>query len=454
MDWTAWLVVLAIVGMGGFLVRYVGINLSATSVLLGLLLLLHGPSYLYYTRVWGPETGFFDQILSAAPGEPVIASLDIALAVLFLLVCVGVKLTDLLTATTGRQMRLAIARWGTAPLRYSATDKARLRGMVVASIIFMLPFVFIDQQLPKVLEFFTSDLGEFEKIALRREGGGSSVYVYNLLTSSFFPFVAFCIVAARGLGSRRDSVIFCVFLCLLVLAKAATLSKAPLAVLFVQLVVVFFMRRSLQLSPRTVAWLLGLSAAAFMAMASIANPGVSGAVESFEFMFYRVFMIVNESLVEYFAAIPYAIDHSWGTQFSWIATLFQSEPRLPTFWLVGEVHRGEMGSTTTVMFIGDAWADFAWAGVVVASLAIGALTRWIDFQLIIKERKSVATVAGLALGHFGVFIALSTSLLTALLTGGLLLVVPFVRLFSRRRATHSLTPLPRADVAGDRVSVS
>lgn len=35
MDWTAWLVVLAIVGMSGFLVRHVGINLSATSVLFG-----------------------------------------------------------------------------------------------------------------------------------------------------------------------------------------------------------------------------------------------------------------------------------------------------------------------------------------------------------------------------------------------------------------------------------
>lgn len=451
MDWTAWLVVLAIVGMSGFLVRHVGINLSATSVLLSLLLLLHGPAYLYYTRVWGPETDFFDRIMSAAPGEPVIASLDIALAVLFLCVCVGVKLTDLLTATTGRQMRLAISRWGAAPVVYSATDRTRLWGLVVASIIFMLPFVFIDQQLPKVLEYFTSNLGEVEKIALRREGGGSSVYVYNLLTSSFFPFVAFCIVAARGLGSRRDSVIFCVFFCLLVLSKAATLSKAPLAVLFVQLAVVFFMRRSLQVSTQTVTWLLGLSAAAFMAMASVANPEVSGAAESIEFMFYRVFMIVNESLVEYFAAIPYAIDHSWGTQFSWIATLFQSEPRLPTFWLVGEVHRGEIGSTTTVMFIGDAWADFAWAGVVLSAFFAGLLARWIDIQLIVNRGKSVFSAAGLGLGHFGVFIALSTSLQTALITGGLLLVIPLVNLLSSvpvRTASerHSVRITPSGEI--------
>lgn len=430
MDATAWLVVLAIVGVGGFLVRHVGINLSSTAVLLSLLLLLHGPAYLYYTRVWGPETGFFDQIMSAAPGEPVIASLDIALAILFLFVCVGVKLADLLTGTSGRRMRLAISRWGASPLVYSAMDRTRLWALVVASIIFMLPFVFIDQQLPKVIEYFTSNIGEFEKIALRREGGGSSVYIYNLLTSSFFPFVAFCIVAARGLASRRDLVIVCVFFCLLFLAKAATLSKAPLAVLFVQLAVVFFMRRSLQVSTRTATWLLGLSAAAFMAMASIANPEVSGAVQSIEFMFYRVFMIVNESLVEYFAAIPYAIDHSWGTQFSWIASLFQTEPRLPTFWLVGEVHRGEIGSTTTVMFIGDAWADFAWAGVVLSALFAGLLVRWIDIQLIVNRGKSVFSAAGLGLSHFGIFIALSTSLQTALITGGLLLVIPLVNLLS------------------------
>jgi hypothetical protein len=148
-------------------------------------------------------------------------------------------------------------------------------------------------------------------------------------------------------------------------------------------------------------------------------------------------MIANESLLEYFAAIPSIIDHSWGLQISWVAALLDEQVRLPTYWLVGEVHRGVLGSTTTAMFLGDAWGDFAWFGIVIASFVLGTLTRWIDIQLIVLRGRSVFTVAGLALGQYGVFVALSTSLQTALLTGGLLLVVPLVMMLSEGHLRQS-----------------
>ena len=66
-------------------------------------------------------------------------------------------------------------------------------------------------------------------------------------------------------------------------------------------------------------------------------------------------MIVNESLVEYFSAIPYVIDYSWNPLPGWLT----AETKIATYWLVGEAHRGVMGSTTTAMFLGDAWADLS-----------------------------------------------------------------------------------------------
>ena len=426
MDWSAWLVAIAMTGAGLFLVRHIGVNMSATSVLLSLLLLFHGPAYLYYTRVWGPETDFFEHIISAAPAVRVIESLDIALAALFVFVCVGVKLADLLTATNAVQIRWAVKRWGAKPVFCSRLERGRLRLLVMVSIIFLTPFVFIDEQLPRVIEYFTSSLGEFEKIILRREGGGSSLYLYNLLASNLLPFVAFCVAAAWGLGTRGYAPMFLVFLCLLVLSKAATLSKAPLVVFMVQLVVVFFMSRSLQISARQLGWLLGLSIGGFLAMGMVANPAASGLAELFDFLFYRAFMIVNEGLVEYFSAIPAVIEHSWNPLPGWLT----AETKLATYWLVGEVHRGVMGSTTTVMFIGDAWADLAWLGVVLASLFIGTLVRFLDIKLILQRGRGLFTIATLALAHQGIYVALNTSLQTAMLTGGLLFVLPLLYLLA------------------------
>lgn len=429
MDWTTWLVAMAMTGAGLFLVRHIGINLSATSVLLSLLLLFHGPAYLYYTRVWGPETEFFERILSAVPDGQEIQSLNIALAALFLFVCIGVKLADLLTATKGARIRLAIKRWGAEPVIRSRLESGRLRLLVIAAIIFLIPFVFIDQQLPKVLEYFTSNLGEFEKIALRREGGGSSSYLYNLLASNLLPFVAFCAVAARALGTRGDAPMLLLFFCLLLLSKAATLSKAPLVILMVQLAVVFFMSRSLQISARLSVWLFGISIGGFMAMTMVANPTLDGLVDILDFLFYRTFMIVNESLVEYFSAIPFLLDHSWNPLPGWLT----GETKLATYWLVGEAHRGVMGSTTTAMFLGDAWADLAWLGVVLASLFMGGLVRFLDIKLILQRGPSIFTIAALALAHHGIFVALNTSLQTAMLTGGLLFVLPLSYLLTVRR---------------------
>ena len=429
MEWTVWLLGATMIGVGLFLLVHIGVNLSATSVLLSLLLLFHGPAYLYYTRVWGPQTEFFEQILSAAPRVDVIHSLDVALAILFICICIGIKLTDLLTATNGTKIRLAINQWAPQSARCSTIEDGRLRLLVFVSIILMVPFVFIDQQFTKVFEYFTANIGEFEKIALRREGGGSSFYIYNLLASNFLPFVAFCLVATSVRSTRRDAPAFLLFLGLLVLSKAATLSKAPLVVLIVQFAVVSFMCKSLRISMRLSARLLGISIGGCLAMVMVAIPTLDGMADLLDFLFYRAFMIVNEGLLEYFSAIPYVIDYSWNPLPNWLTAT--SKPA--TYWLVAEVHRGVWGSTTTVMFLGDAWADLAWLGVVLAPLAMGGLVRFMDVKLIIRQGPGVFTIGALALAHHGIFVALNTSLQTSMLTGGLLFVLPLSYLFTVRR---------------------
>lgn len=437
---TVWLFVLSVLIASAFYVRRVGLNLSGSSVLLGLLLLFHGPAYLFYTRQWGPETDFFERILGAASGADVISTLDVALALTFICVCAGIACADRLLQS-GKHLEEAIRIWPAIRISASRVTVQRSVHLAFATlVVVLLPMMLIDNQVSNVWEFVTSDLGEFDKIALRREIGGSSYYLYNLLLSAVIPSIAFCLVGVRAAGHRNVMPILVIFIAFVGLAKAATLSKAPLAIFVLQLVVVWVMCRSLKLHPRTLLKLVALSLVLFITAAVVANPDLDAASLVLSFLFYRIFMIVNESLLEYFAAIPHVIPHSWGGQVSWLAGLFQQEPSLPTYWLVGEVHRGAIGSTTTVMFMGDAWADFAWVGVVLVSLAIGFFIRFLDIHLIVKRGKTVASITGLAIVHFGVYTSLNTSLQTSLVTGGLLFAAPIAAWLGARSQTSERAP--------------
>jgi len=442
METSGWIFLGSLFAAALLLWRRVGINLGVTSVLLCLMLAFHGPAYLYYTRVYGPETAFYETILSAAPDVDVVSVLDLALAATFASMCLGVLWADLVWGVTRERWKGAVRAWSSGAVGVDEGQRVRLIGLSMLLVFVMMPFVVIDAQVPKVLNYFTADLGEFEKIALRREGGGSSFYLYNLLLSTLFPYAAFCMVGLWLIRARFPRVLAIALLVLVALGKAATLSKAPVAIFALQCALVGLMLRQLTLSWKTALGIACMAASLFIVMAWVANPVVEEFIEVLDFLFYRLFMIANESLLEYFAAIPSIIDHSWGLQISWVAALLDEAARLPTYWLVGEVHRGVLGSTTTAMFLGDAWGDFAWFGVVIASFVAGALTRWIDIQLIVLRGKSVFTVAGLALGQYGVFVALSTSLQTAMLTGGLVLIVPIIRLLSNGNG-HSASDTTR-----------
>jgi hypothetical protein len=440
MTWSGWLFVVVLIGVAYFYVRHVGVNLSLTSVFLGLLLVFHGPMYLYYTRVFGPDTDFFDQILAAAPGRPVIQTLDVALGLCLACVCAGVWVANRAYRVSDVNVRSAVADWGGRELAMSADEARRLRSMVIACSVAMLPFVLLDAQIGKIAQFLSSDLDTAEKMAFRREEGGSGYYVYNLALSTIFSFALFAGLA----GSRiwRGSIGWiikptAILFGLILLAKIATLSKAPAVIFFLQCASVFVMARSLRLKGSVLLLLVVAAAAGFTLMTFAAVPNLEGLSFALEFVFYRTFMVVNEGLLEYFSAIPNVIDFSWGAHLSWVGSLLQITPEPPTYLLVGAVHRAEIGSTTTVMFLGDAWADFAWPGIVVSAIAAGFIVRALDIKLILQRGRSVAAVAGLAIGQYGVFTALNTSLQTALVTGGLAFILLFARLLDGARFSSS-----------------
>lgn len=155
------------------------------------------------------------------------------------------------------------------------------------------------------------------------------------------------------------------------------------------------------------------------------------------FLYYRTFDIPNEVLLEYFSAIPAVIPHSWGHSVRALLDGAVPTENLQTYYAVAEVTRNSLLSTSNAMFVGDAWAQFSWYGVVFVSLMAGFLVRLIDLYSQ-KNGYTDQTAALIAGCSFGIFTILSTAFTTGLLTGGLALVPLLSTFFVRRRSVRAI----------------
>ena len=108
----------------------------------------------------------------------------------------------------------------------------------------------------------------------------------------------------------------------------------------------------------------------------------------------------------------------WGANIRFLAFLL-GHHYVPSFDTVSQLWRGTTGSTTTAMFIGDAWADFSYFGVALFSVVAGAVCRAIDL-FFLKSGKTPLSIAVLASVFIGIYNAMISALPTALLSGGLL----------------------------------
>lgn len=430
--------------------RWIGINLSVTSIFLGTIWLVYGIGYLAFSRFFGPgvfesllpgdsssrfsqylicgrEVSQFNFILQTSINLGIIPTFDLALCGMFFGLAMGCMLADTMCSNTPQKIRQAMQDWENTPLTGFEPSRVLLPVCLLA-LAFLLYFMIHDDQITKVLRYFASQAGEFEKIRMRQSAGGSSSYIFNLMLCTTLPFICFYLIALQKKGQSMLLIFALLLIALVVLAKLALLSKAPAVVFFAQMCMVLQMKRSLRISS-TVFW-TGLAAlGALLLMAFIANPELQ-VLDGVGFLLYRIFIAPNEALLEYFASIPHVISHTWGHDNRFFAYFLQVPQLEATHSRVSEVYRGVKGYTTNTMFLGDAWAQFRWVGVLAASVLAGFMFRWIDIRMIVVQGKSASAIAGIVLAYFAAFTALSTALQTSFLTGGLLMVVPLVWCFS------------------------
>ena len=135
---------------------------------------------------------------------------------------------------------------------------------------------------------------------------------------------------------------------------------------------------------------------------------------------YRFFEVNNEVIYQTFYVYPDYLPHTWGMNIGLIHALFGSGDLVSAHTRVASFF-GSEGATFDSFFIGDAWVDFSYGGVIVMSLVVGFVVKSVDI-FVMSLGKTPLGLALLGSGMYGLFQLEVTSAFTAFFSGGLVLI--------------------------------
>ena len=412
------LAALSMFGAAIYLVKKTRGFISATSMLLGFLLLLYGPAYLVYMLYYNQDSPIYRELMKTPYFDEASASLNLAIALTYLGCIFGIELIDRLAPQRTKELTQALKNWNTDPLRSASSVDGLLIAANMALIVFMAWTSIREQHLAVISGFLETANSQSAKGEYRLLHAGSNSYAYRVALTSIAPFLLTW-GFLQGLIKRNWLLVAssCVLFALTLLGRFETLSKAPIALLAVQIglgaLLCFRNRNSFGLVVAAVAAVILV----FYPLIELSIPEASRATSVTEFFLWRTFFISNEVLLEYFSAIPYYISHKWGSNIRLMAILFNEEFS-PAYEQVSLLWRGQSGSTSNAMFIADAWADFSFLGVAAASVLAGAICRTIEI-VVVAEGKSPLTIGLLACSFVGIVQLMLNSMQSSMLSGGL-----------------------------------
>ena len=407
---------------------------SITLILFVALLTIHVIPMLVYLNFTGPETFIYEAALRSVDADAVKSRLLWAMGWMFIFVTSGSVLASLLAPRRWRsQQKLAANKSSNADqIRYVYHASPTIRLILWFIAAAMCAVILIENQPQKIVHYFTSGESELGKILLRREDGGTKFYLFNVFLYSVAPFVVmvlYCLQRQKPRDIEIRMLFFCFFL-LVFIGKLGTLSKAPIVIFFLQFGLLLTLLSKAKLGFRTWIRMLIFALILLTTIVKLTIPDIE-ILAVYRFLYYRIFDIPNEGLLEFFTAFPYSLKHGWEYGIFGTAVRPLNDAIMPSYFAVAELTRGDATSSSNVMFVGDAWAGYEWAGVAVTSFSVGLTLRFIDLYAF-RRGRSDEWACVIAACTFGVFTMLSTAFSTSLVTGGLL-IIPFVSALLVRR---------------------
>ncbi len=408
--------------------------LTVTTMLLGSLLLIYGPAYLSYmlssgeramviarlSGSIGRRSLIYSTIQAASADFPaVVTAMNLSIALMFVGVVAGVEIVNRLIPKRTEALEVALAGWNSQSLENDVGGSRTLIAVTAFLVLFMAWVSFHENHLGNIRAFLSISGDDASRAAYRLNHGSSPSYLYRLVLEAVAPMLVMWGLLASWIN--RSWILFAaaslLFLCVMV-GTADTLSKAPPALFLIQLILAASLAFRNRMNWRSglvvlFAVVLVLYLCTNIALLAFEDFGALG------FLYYRIFEVPNELLLETFGAYPFRYPHTWGANIRPLAMIMGLD-YTPAYSIVSQLWHNAKGGTSNGMFIADAWIDFSYAGVVVFSMLAGAACRTID-AIYLANGKTALGIAIMAAALGGVFTLLVSALNTAFLSGGLLL---------------------------------
>lgn len=346
-------------------------------------------------------------------------AVTISLIIMWIGLVIGMELARASLPSLNAASGLVIGRWKTTPLtdRPDGNQLLMIIGMAAALYLFAVFFYFGK---PSQLLGFLSLESSYDKARFRHDFGPEGGYLYQTLIASVAPFLSFALLLKGKVSKRLSLTATGLLVCAAVFAgKVGSFEKTPWLIYLLQFIVVFQATRSLNFGVGRVLVLFIIMSAGVTLAVVIAIPGLDSA-GILEFLVYRFFEVNNEVVYQTFYVYPHYLPHAWGMNIGLVHNLFGNGELVSAHTHVANFF-GADGGTFDSFFIGDAWVDFSYGGVVVMSVVVGFVVKTVDI-FVMSLGKTPLCVALLGSNMYGLFQLQVTSAFTAFLSGGLLLV--------------------------------
>jgi len=347
------------------------------------------------------------------------SNVTVCLILMWIGLLIGIELSRATSPARSARSLQVIRSWQVTRLSDPSGGNQLLAGVGFVVALYMLgTFLYLGKQW-QILGYMALQ-SAMEKAKFRANFGSEGGYLYQTLVASVAPFLSF-VLLLKGLVSRQaHSIGIALMLSVAVLAgKIGTFEKTPWLVYLLQFVILFQATRSLKFGVArgmmvAIILLAGVSLALLIAVPDVNSPGLV------EFLLYRILVVNNEVIYQTFYVYPHYLPHTWGMNIGLIHTLFGSGDFVGAHTRVASFF-GADGATFDSFFIGDAWVDFSFGGVLVIAVMVGFVLKSVDIFMM-SLGKTALSVALLGSSMYGLFQLEVTSAFTAFLSGGLLLI--------------------------------
>jgi hypothetical protein len=347
------------------------------------------------------------------------SAVTLCLIMMWIGLVIGIEFARASAPSLTARSRQVMHQWRATAMSDRPDGDQLLAAVGILAALYILAVFFYFGKQSQLLNFVSLQ-STADKAGYRRDFGAEGGYVYQTLIASVAPFLSFALLLKGIVSNKRYLVAIGLLVCAAVFAgKIGTYEKTPWLVYILQIIVVFQACRSLEFGIRRVLIFSIIMVAGVVLAVMIAIPQLDS-VGILEWLGYRFFEVNNEVVYQTFYVYPHYLPHTWGMNIGLIHNLFGSGDLLSAHSRVASFFGAE-GATFDSFFIGDAWVDFSYGGVLVMSLVVGFVVKTVDI-FVMSLGKTPLCLALLGSGMYGLFQLEVTSAFTAFLSGGLVFI--------------------------------